>query len=160
MMRIFRRTTRAIVPAALVVGLLVLPAPTFAQTGLSFWAGVGASAQSGKVVFDKDAKQLGVQLGLPVIPIAVRGEALQFGSGFDTDAISYSINGVLRMPLPIVQPYLIVGEGRYAQSKIDKVTGFNAGVGARLGLGRFGIFAEVRRHEAIRRTVSMLGVTF
>jgi len=140
--------------------VIALPSRAIAQSGLTFWAGIGASAQAGKVVFNKDAKQLGVQLGFPVIPLGVRAEGLLFGSGFDANAISYSINGVLQMRLPIVQPYLIIGEGRYALSKSEKVTGFNAGVGARVGIGRFGVFGEVRRHDPIGRTVSMLGVTF
>jgi hypothetical protein len=29
-----------------------------------------------------------------------------------------------------------------------------------VGLGRFGIFGEVRKHQEIHRTISVIGVTF
>jgi hypothetical protein len=143
------------------VGFLVAAAaPASAQTGLTIWAGAGGASQDGSVTFGKDAKQLGVQVGLPVIPVAVRADAMLFGSKFDRDAISYTVNGVVQMRLPVVQPYALLGRGRYAYAPGEKVSGWDFGAGVRAGVGRFGVFGEVRRHDAIGRTVTVLGVTF
>jgi hypothetical protein len=83
-----------------------------------------------------------------------------FGSSIDTDALSYNVNAVVQMRLPVVQPYGVVGKGRYAQAPGNKVSGWNYGAGVRVGLGRFGVFGEVRKHDPIKRTVTMLGLTF
>jgi hypothetical protein len=155
------RSNRQYILSALVIpALLALPASAGAQIGMSVWAGVGASTNDGKVTFDKDAKQLGLQVALPVIPVALRGDALLFGNDFDTDALSYNVNAVVQMRLPVVTPYGIIGQGRYATAPGQKVSGWNVGAGLRLGLGRFGVFGEVRRHDAIDRTVKMIGLTF
>jgi hypothetical protein len=147
---------------AVVLGasMLAVPAAARAQTGISIWAGAGGASTDGTVTFGKDAKQLGVQLAVPILPVAVRADALLLGSDFTTDALSYDLNAVFQMRLPVIQPYGIIGRGRYAQSPTTKVTGWNYGVGARVGLGRFGIFGEVRKHQEIHRTISVIGVTF
>ena len=134
-----------------------------AQTGISLWAGVGGSREAGVSTFPKDAKQLGAQLTLPVIPLGVRADALLLGNSFDTDNISYNVNAVAVMQLPVVQPYGIVGRGRYVTSPdtdLPKVTGWNYGAGLRVGLARLGIFAEMRRHDPLKRTITTIGVTF
>jgi hypothetical protein len=140
--------------------LLTLPAAAHAQGGLTIWAGAGGASDDGTVTFGKDAKQLGVQLSLPVLPVAIRGDALMFGSQFDTDAISYNINAVVQMRLPVLTPYGLLGRGRYAIAPDQKEMSWNYGGGVRLGLGRLGLFGEVRRHDKIQRTVTVLGVTF
>jgi hypothetical protein len=142
------------------VTLASLSTRASAQGGLSIWAGAGGSSQDGSVVFGKEAKQLGVQIAVPMLPLALRADAMTFGNGFDTDALSYNVNAVVRMPLPIVQPYGILGRGRYAKAPGEKVEGWNVGVGARVGLGRFGVFGEVRKHDAIGRTITVVGLTF
>lgn len=140
--------------------LLLLPAGARAQAGISIWAGAGGASTDGSVTFGRDAKQVGVQLAVPVFPVAVRADALLLGSSFTTDALSYDLNAVFRMELPVVQPYGIIGRGRYAESATSKVTGWNYGLGARVGLGRFGVFAEIRKHQEIHRTISVIGITF
>ena len=145
----------------LAAALLALPSAAQAQAGgISIWAGAGGASNDGTVTFGKNAKQLGVQLSLPILPIAIRGDALMFGSQFDTDAISYNVNAVVQMRLPVVTPYGLIGRGKYSIAPNQKETGWNWGGGVRLGLGRLGVFGEVRRHDTIQRTVTVLGVTF
>jgi hypothetical protein len=132
-----------------------------AQTGLSLWAGIGGSREAGVSTFAKDAKQLGAQLTLPVLPLGIRADALLLGSKVDTDNLSYNVNAVAVMQLPLVQPYGIVGRGRYAIAPdAPKETGWNTGAGVRVGVARLGAFVEMRRHHPLRRTITTLGITF
>jgi hypothetical protein len=141
--------------------LLFSAATTEAQTGLSLWAGVGGSREAGVSTFPKDAKQLGAQLTLPLIPLGVRADALLIGDQLDTDNLSYNVNAVAVMPLPLVQPYALVGRGRYVLAPdAPKETGWNYGAGLRVGLSRLGVFAEMRRHDPLKRTILTLGITF
>jgi hypothetical protein len=154
-----RNINRTLLVMAVAAGTMA-SRPVEAQVGMSIWAGAGAATQDGSVSFGKDTKQLGVQLTLPVLPVALRGDAMLFGSAIDTDALSYNVNAVVQMRLPVVQPYGVVGKGRYAQSVGPKLSGWNYGAGVRLGLGRFGVFGEVRKHDPIKRTVTVVGLTF
>ena len=148
-------------PAALAaVAVTTLSTGAAAQGGLTVWAGAGGWSQDGSVQLGTEAKQLGLQLGVPLLPIAVRGDVMTFANTPATNNISYNVNAVLRLPLPLVQPYGIIGRGRYAKTPTEKVEGWNVGAGARFGLGRFGIFGEVRKHDAIGRTVTVVGLTF
>jgi hypothetical protein len=144
--------------SALLVGT---SAAAGAQTGLSLWAGVGGSREAGVSTFAKDAKQLGAQLTVPLIPLGLRADALLIGNNLDTDNLSYNVNAVAVMPLPLVQPYAIAGRGRYVLAPNGaKEMGWNYGGGARVGLSRIGAFVEMRRHEPLKRTILTLGVTF
>jgi hypothetical protein len=132
-----------------------------AQTGLSLWAGIGGSREAGVSTFAKDAKQLGAQLTLPVVPLGVRADALLLGSKVDADNLSYNVNAVAMMPLPLVQPYGIVGRGRYVVAPdAPKEMGWNYGAGVRVGVSRLGAFVEMRRHDPLKRTIMTLGITF
>ncbi len=132
-----------------------------AQTGLSLWAGIGGSREAGVSTFAKDAKQLGAQLALPLIPLGVRADALLLGNKVDTENLSYNVNAVVVMPLPIVQPYGIVGRGRYVIAPgAPKEYGWNYGGGVRVGVSRLGAFVEMRRHDPLKRTITTLGITF
>lgn len=145
---------------AIGAGMLV-PSMAPAQSVVSVWAGAGGSSpQHDTMPLGRSAKQIGVQLMLPFTPIALRGDALLFGSKLDVDAISYTVNAVFQMRLPVVQPYGILGRGRYARSPLTKVSGWNYGAGVRIGLSRLGLFGEVRKHEAIGKTVTVVGLTF
>lgn len=149
-------------PALCLTSALVFGATTAeAQTGLSLWAGVGGSREAGVSTFPKDAKQLGAQLTLPVIPLGIRADALLIGNKVDTDHLSYNVNAVAVMQLPIVQPYGIVGRGRYVIApEAPKEMGWNYGAGVRVGVSRVGAFVEMRRHQPLQRTIMTLGITF
>lgn len=149
--------------AALAASLaLVVPAVATAQSVVSVWAGAGgAGAPEGDTMgHGRNAKQLGVQLSLPFTPLALRGDALLLGPRLDRDAISYSVNAVFPLRLPLLQPYGIIGRGRYARPPLTKVSGWNYGAGVRVGLSRLGLFGELRRHDALGRTVTVVGLTF
>lgn len=141
-------------------GVAFLPAAAHAQSGMSVWAGLGYASTEGNVTLGKSAKQIGVQVGLPVLPLAIRGDVLLFGGKYEFDALAFNANAVLQMRSRLIQPYAIVGVGRYATSLTSKRSGANYGAGARVGLGRFGVFAEMRRHAPIGRNVTTVGVTF
>lgn len=144
--------------SALVVGM---SNPAAAQTGLSLWAGVGGSREAGVSTFAKDAKQLGAQLTVPLIPIGLRADALLIGSKVDLDNLSYNVNAVAVLQLPLVQPYAIAGRGRYViLPGAPKETGWNTGAGVRVGVARLGGFVEMRRHHPLQRTITTLGITF
>ena len=141
--------------------LLVGTAGNATAQGISLWAGVGGSREAGVSTFPKDAKQLGAQLTLPVIPLGVRADALLLGSNLDTDNISYNVNAVAVMQLPVVQPYALVGRGRYVIAPdAPKEMGWNYGAGVRVGLSRLGAFVEMRKHDPLKRTITTIGVTF
>lgn len=141
--------------------LLVGSAGSAAAQGISLWAGVGGSREAGVSTFPKDAKQLGAQLTLPVIPLGLRADALLLGNKLDTDNISYNVNAVAVMQLPVVQPYGIVGRGRYVTAPdTPKEMGWNYGAGVRVGVGRLGAFLEMRKHDPLKRTITTIGVTF
>ena len=153
---------RFLAPILCLTSVLMLSATTAnAQTGLSLWAGVGGSREAGVSTFPKDAKQLGAQLTLPVLPLALRADALLIGTKLDADNLSYNVNGVAVLPLPIVQPYAIAGRGRYVIApEAPKEMGWNYGAGVRVGVARLGAFLEVRRHQPLQRTITTLGITF
>jgi len=141
--------------------LIGITATAQAQTGLSLWAGIGGSREAGVSTFAKDAKQLGAQLTLPLIPLGLRADALLIGSEVETDYLSYNVNAVAVMPLPLVQPYGIVGRGKYVIAPgAPKEAGWNYGAGVRVGVSRLGAFVEMRRHDPLKRTITTLGITF
>ncbi|NUQ13190.1 MAG: hypothetical protein HUU26_12825 [Gemmatimonadaceae bacterium] len=155
---------RRLILLASAVGLTsasALVAPLRAQTtGLSLWAGIGGAHENGVSTFAKDTKQLGAQLSLPLVPLAVRADAMLQGSRLDADHLSYNLNAVAVMPLPLLQPYGILGRGRYALAPGVKEKGWNYGAGVRVGIARLGVFAEMRKHEPLQRTITTVGVTF
>ena len=153
---------RLLAPALCLTSALLFGATMAnAQTGLSLWAGVGGSREAGVSTFPKDAKQLGAQLSLPVIPLGVRADALLIGNKLDSDHLSYNVNAVAVMQLPVVQPYGIVGRGRYVIApEAPKEMGWNYGAGVRVGVSRVGAFVEMRRHQPLQRTIMTLGITF
>ena len=77
-------------------------------------------------------------------------------------ALTYvAATAVAVMQLPVVQPYGIVGRGRYVTAPdTPKEMGWNYGAGVRLGVGRLGAFLEMRKHDPLKRTITTIGVTF
>lgn len=131
-----------------------------AQGFLQLWAGAGRSSQDGSSTHGRGAKLVGVQVSVPLAPIALRGDVLLLGDGFTLDGLSYNLNVVMRMTLPIIQPYVIGGRGTYSRTNDDKAGGWNVGGGLRIGIGDLGIFGEIRRHTPVKRTITIFGVTF
>lgn len=152
-----KRTRLAVAVVAL--GMMAAATAAQAQVGLSLWLGVGEASDSGASTFGVEAKQVGAQFSLPVLPVAVRADALLLGDGVSLDGLSYSLNVVTRMTFPLFQPYAIAGHGSYALDKDTSASGWNAGAGIRLGVLRFGVFGEIRRYFPLKRTITAFGIT-
>ncbi|MFN8574313.1 MAG: hypothetical protein U0132_19840 [Gemmatimonadaceae bacterium] len=131
-----------------------------AQVGISFWAGYAQSSDSGAAKLDTKGIQAAAQLALPLVPIAFRAEATQWGTSINMDHLNVIGSGVVQLRLPLLQIYGIAGYGRFAETDSTTLKGWAAGGGVRLGQGRFGLFGEVRRFDVVARTVTTLGITF
>jgi hypothetical protein len=107
-----------------------------------------------------------LELGLPLIPIAVRGEAMiqrlsgsGTGSGDGADMAWGAVNGRLDLlPLPLIGAYVTAGGGLYSSRFPSGTTtptsrstdpGINVGVGAELNLFVLRSFVEVRYHRVM-----------
>jgi len=133
-----------------------------AQRLLSFNVGGGHSAPRG--TRDVGGNQLNAllaaQLDMPLLPLAIRGDALLVGWNSSAGPLSFTANVVLPLRLPVVTPYVIAGYGTYGVGSARKTEGWNAGAGVRLGVGRVGVFAEARRHQVYARDAFSFGLTF
>lgn len=140
--------------------IVLLGAEAQAQNPLSLWIGAGRSVRdSGNVTLKRSDVSLGLQLDVPMLPLAFRGEASVAGSDLIDGPKSWFANAVVPLRLPAVQPYLIGGYGVYSRGTPFETKGLNYGAGARIGLGRLGFFGEVRRHDKLHRTIGTIGIT-
>jgi hypothetical protein len=134
-----------------------------AQRLLSFNVGGGHSAVR-RSAGDAGGSELNVvaaaQLDVPLLPLAVRADAMLVGWNSNAGPLSLSANLVLPLRLPVVTPYVIAGYGTYGVGSAQKMEGWNAGAGVRLGVGRVGMFAEARRHRVYARDAYSFGLTF
>lgn len=152
---------RLFAPMMCLTSALLIGMTSTASAQVSVWAGVGGSREAGVSTFTKDAKQVGVQLTVPLLPVALRGDALMLGNDFKTENLSYNVNAVAVMKLPVLQPYALLGRGNYViVPNTPKESGWNYGAGVRLGISRLGAFLEMRRHDPLKRTITTLGITF
>jgi len=140
--------------------VVVFAADAQAQNPLSLWLGAARSVRdSGDVTLKSSDVSLGLQLDVPMLPLAFRGEASVAGSDIVDGPKSWFMNAVLPLRLPAVQPYLIGGYGVYSRGTPFETKGLNYGAGARIELGRLGFFGEVRRHDKLHRTTGTIGIT-
>lgn len=167
------RSLRTLAVATLAAAAL-LARPAHAQVSLGL--GGGYTSPSGDLGdFQKQGWNLlgTLQLGLPLMPVALRGD-LQYNSlsGRDFDVsnsirasageariISATANAVWNIiPLGPVKPYLIGGAGYYSSNfSLDDVSGtfardtrkfgYNYGVGVKVGLIGLSGFVEARMHN-------------
>jgi hypothetical protein len=159
------RPIRALRAALLLPVLLALGAGTARAQLLS--AGVGAGSGVGRHHGPEgDASHthaLGwVQVGVPMFPIAVRGDALVSGKGTGGGPLALSANAVFQLPLiPMITPYATAGWGTYGIGGDARTKGWSAGLGVKARVpGLPGFFGEVRRHERLGRDLATLGVMF
>lgn len=138
-----------------------------AQRLLSFNVGGGHSAvrrPGGDAGSNAGGSELNAvaaaQVDVPLLPLAVRGDAMLVGWNSDAGPLSLSANLVLPLRLPVVTPYVIAGYGKYGVGSAQTMKGWNAGAGVRLGVGRVGVFAEARRHQVYARDAYSFGLTF
>jgi hypothetical protein len=131
-----------------------------AQAPVTLWlGGARGTSDSSTIALKNSDVMVGVQLSMPLFPIALRAEAMASGSDITGSPRSYFVNAVLPFNLPGINPYLVGGYGKYSYGTANEVGGYNYGGGVRLGFGRFGIFGEVRQHEKIDRRLAMVGIT-
>lgn len=144
----------------LIAAVLAAPGSLAAQNLISAGVGVGAG------VGDRNKDESGrgahgaafVQLRPPLLPVALRADALLSRTANAGTAVSLMGDAVLIVPVPFVQPYALVGYGTYGVGKSQSQSGWNAGVGVRVQAAGFGIFGEARRHQRISRDLFTIGI--
>jgi len=144
---------RRLIPLAL---LVILLAPVAAGAQVRLLAGGGLSTPIGDF---GDAAEAGwhltggLQLGVPTIPIALRGDGAYHSFGQATsapsvDTLAGTLSLVFNLPGVGLVPYLLGGVGAYRTSAegFDAVSdnGFHAAFGVNIGAIGFGGFGEVR----------------
>jgi hypothetical protein len=120
--------------------------------------------------------QAGLRLGIPLLPVAARVDGFynQWSAAAGNDnVLGGAASAELALPGLLFTPYFVAGPGIYYTSILsgdvrtgDTRPGFNAGLGARLGLMGMGAFAEARLHhvslagESVQFIPITLGVRF
>jgi hypothetical protein len=140
---------------------LAIVAPAAHAQGISLWLGAGRPvSDSGALKFKTSDVYAAAQFDVPVLPLALRVEGMVAGSNIRSAPRSYFASAVFPVRLGVLTPYGIAGYGAYSYGKVQEVRGYNYGGGMRLGMGRTGFFAEVRRHEKLNKTQGTIGMTF
>ena len=160
---------RSLLPSALAILSVAVPAVATAQASTSFGVAAGASVPVGNF---SDAVNTGyhamamLNISAPLSPVGFRVDGMfnEFnlkGGGSDKDRV-YAITGnvVLNTGSAVVaSPYLIGGGGWYhnsltfndplfgSGSSTDNQFGFNLGAGLRIPLTGFSAFIEARYHK-------------
>lgn len=158
-------TIRRRLSVLVALGALIPAMPSMAAAqsrAISFWLGVGRPVRSDSISFStRNLDAYGaVQLDLPLLPVALRGDVGFAGGDFREGRRNVIASAVLPLRLPVIQPYAIAGYGIYDWGKALEDRGMSYGAGVRLQLGAFGLFGQVRRHEPIDRSIGTIGVVF
>lgn len=141
---------------------MLFASPAAAQGGLSLWLGAGRPVARDSVSWSlRNLDAYGaLQLDLPVLPFALRGDATVGGGDLRDGRRNVSASAVFPLRMPLLEPYGMVGYGIYDWGKAFEQRGVNYGAGLRLRVARLGVFAQVRRDQPLRRSVGTMGVTF
>jgi len=129
-----------------------------AQAGISLGAAVGSVVHDGKLDSESLHGLLYLRLGFPLVPYGARGDVIVFDAGDAGTEVALIGSAVMSISIPVVQPYVLAGFGRYGWSG-NSNSGVSFGGGIRVG-GRRGLFVEARRHDPINRTLMSLGIAF
>jgi hypothetical protein len=140
------------------LALALLPAVAVAQPGVLVGGGVTSPlGDLGDVASNGYHARLGVQMGIPTLPVAIRLDG-DYHRLSEADA-SYEPTSVLGGALGVVftlpgvglSPYVLTGVGRYrvesgpvGSSEQVQRNGFQAGFGISLGAIGFGALVEIR----------------
>lgn len=167
---------------ALAFALAVLGSPE-AEAQFKFGGSGGVSLPldaAGDVLKSGYHGTVSIEWLVPVMPISVRVDGSYHRLDADTPA-GFSSNGrilagtgnaVVRIPLPLLKPYIIGGVGYYDLKFDGSVTGvsgatftaqskefgWNAGAGVGLKVGSVTVFAEARYHRVILDPVDFVMV--
>ncbi|MEO7998464.1 MAG: hypothetical protein ABI852_13525 [Gemmatimonadaceae bacterium] len=150
--------SRLLIIAAIVASMFVT-SQIHAQGLISVGAGVGSG------ISDRRKAETGsgahaaayVQLHVPIIPVALRADALYTKTGIEGTALM--IDAVYLAPIPVVSPYVMAGYGKYGLGKDITADGWNAGVGVRVRTPVVAFFVEAKRHQRIGRDLLTIGVS-
>ena len=158
----FARFARLAVPALAAAAALAAPAPASAQ--LELGVGGGPSFPSQRLNDEADPgwhAQGSLWLGVPVLPVGLRGDVLWQTFPDDVNGDFRQLAGfasaVAELPSPVIRPYGLVGVGLVKHTgpgedhpghvhvdEDDTDVGFQVGAGVRLGLLGLNAFAEAR----------------
>jgi opacity protein-like surface antigen len=139
---------------------VLIQAPAAAQIGTSVTVSAGLSMPTstfGDVQDAGYAVRVGLGLSLPLLPVAARAEGSfdEFNGSASTDAktrvVGGTVNAIVGFPGPF-SPYVIGGVGYYTTRRPRVVSGStnssdfgaNIGLGVRMSLVAFSVFAEAR----------------
>ena len=144
--------------STILAAVLLLSLPLAAQAQPRILAGLGLSTPIGD--FGDAAESgwhatAGMQLSVPAIPIALRGDGAYHSFGQATGApkasvLSGALSLVFNLPGVGLVPYVLAGVGAYRTSVdvsgVDAVSdnGFHGAFGVNIGALGFGGFGEVR----------------
>jgi hypothetical protein len=153
---------RKLIVSSLAAGALALAAPA-AHAQVGFGIGGGPTFPTGNLSNAVNAGFHGgvvVDLGIPLLPLGVRGDAMLHhmpgvGNAPNLRQFAATVNGRFSLlPLPLVSAFVIGGPGMYVGgfSGQDTTTdvGFNIGVGARVNLLVIRPFIDARYNRVLR----------
>lgn len=158
-----RRTSVFAVAALLaLLTLSAVPVTAQAQGGLSVWLGAGRPITRDSI--PRTLKNLdaygALQLDVPLLPVGLRADVSVGSADFSDGQRNATASLILPLRLPFVQPYGMLGYGVYDWGKAREERGISYGAGVRVHVSRLGVFAQVRRHEPLKRTLATVGMTF
>lgn len=133
-----------------------------AQRPVSLWVGAGRQVMADSSRGSPRSLDAygALQLDVPLLPFALRGDLAVVGTDIRTGRRNAIVSAVFPLRLPIVQPYAMVGYGVYDWGRAGEDRGVSLGAGVRLQLGGVGLFGQVRRHQALDRNIATLGLVF
>jgi hypothetical protein len=158
-------TTRTLLRAAALVlattiGASAAQAQSLIKLGIAGGAAMPTSTTADAAKFGYNGT-VALAVKAPLIPVGLRVDgmfnqlqgkesALVGGPKLNVIGVNANVTYSL-LPLPLASVYVIGGAGYY-QSKVEGFEaetdmGFNGGVGARIGVGRFQPFVEARYHR-------------
>ncbi|MFN8667055.1 MAG: hypothetical protein U0164_07580 [Gemmatimonadaceae bacterium] len=141
----------------------VAPTVAHAQSRpISLWLGAGRVVRQDSVSFSpRNLDAYGaVQLDLPMLPFALRGDVTFAGGDWRNGRRNAVASAIMPLRLPVVTPYAMAGYGIYDWGKAGEKRGLSYGAGVRLQLGGVGLFGQVRHHNPLDRSVGTIGVVF
>lgn len=148
---------------ALAAACVAAARPASAQSGgISLWLGAGHPVTRDSIpVTLKNLDLYGaVQLDVPLFPFALRGDVSVGDADFKNGQRNVSVSAIVPLRLPVIEPYGMLGYGVYDWGKSFEQRGLSYGAGVRLHVARLGVFAQVRRHDPLKRTMGTVGLTF
>ncbi len=149
---------RKLLLVGLIAAMVASSQAAAAQAGISLGAAVGTVYHDGKLDSESLHGLLYVRLGFPLVPYGARGDVMVFDAASAATEVALIGSAVMSISIPLVQPYVLAGLGRYGWGGGSN-SGVSFGGGIRVG-GRRGLFVEGRRHVPINRTLMSLGVAF